>query len=107
MDWKYIPNVDNSSSSADDNPKQQPVGQISVNLPTDDWLWKKMERLNLTLVKDPEPQKPVAYRRTSSSRLGSRRTSATVWSVHSSHGVHGGGQTDSITKGYKNQPVPR
>ena len=34
----------------------------------------------------------------------------TLWPVHSSHGVHSGGQrgqTDGFTEGYKNPPVPR
>ena len=34
----------------------------------------------------------------------------THWSVHSTHGVHSGGQrgqTDGFTEGYKNPPVPR
>ena len=30
---------------------QQPVGKISVNMPTDDWLCKKLDKLNLTVVK--------------------------------------------------------
>ena len=36
--------------------------------------------------------------------------SSTLWSVHSTHGVHSGGQrgqTHGFTKGYKNPPVPR
>ena len=36
--------------------------------------------------------------------------SPTLWSVHSTHGVHSGGQyghTDGFTKGKKNPPVPR
>ena len=36
--------------------------------------------------------------------------SPTHWSVHSTHGVHSGGQrgqTDGFTEGYKNPPVPR
>ena len=36
--------------------------------------------------------------------------SSPIWSVQSTHGVHGngeGGQTDCITKGYKGPPVPR
>ena len=36
--------------------------------------------------------------------------SPTLWSVHSTHGVHSGsqgGQTDGFTVGYKNPPVPR
>ena len=34
----------------------------------------------------------------------------TLWPLHSSHGVHSGGQrgqTDGLTEGYKNPPVPR
>ena len=37
-------------------------------------------------------------------------SSTTIWSVHSTHGIHGsgkGGQTDVFTQGYKNPPVPR
>ena len=36
--------------------------------------------------------------------------SPTLWSVHSTYGVHTGGQrgqTDGLTEGYKNPPVPR
>ena len=36
--------------------------------------------------------------------------SSTLWPVHSTHGVHSGGQrgqTDGFTEGYKNPPVPR
>ena len=36
--------------------------------------------------------------------------SPTVWSVHSTYGVHSGGQrgqTDGLIEGYKNPPVPR
>ena len=54
MGWTHIPEVDSALSSSEDNPfaapKQQPAGKTSVNLPTDDWLCRKMDRLNLTLV---------------------------------------------------------
>ena len=54
MGWTHILEVDSALSSADDNPfaapKQPPAGKTSVNLPTDDWLCRKMDRLNLTLV---------------------------------------------------------
>ena len=33
--------------------------------------------------------------------------STTLWSVHSTYGVHSGGQTDGFTEGCKNPPVPR
>ena len=54
MGWTHIPEVDFALSSSEDNPfaapKQQPAGKTSVNLLTDDWLCRKMDRLNLTLV---------------------------------------------------------
>ena len=54
MGWNHIPDIDNASSATDDNPfaasKQQPSGRISVKLPTDEWLCKKMDKLNVILV---------------------------------------------------------
>ena len=54
MGWSHIPDIDSTSSNAEDNPfsapKQQPAGKISVNLPTDDWLCRKMDKLSVTLV---------------------------------------------------------
>ena len=42
MSWTHIPDIDANMSSADYNPfganKQQPLGKVSVNLPTDDGL---------------------------------------------------------------------
>ena len=53
MGWTHIPDVHTQTSSAKDNPfaapKQQPVGKVSVNLPTDDCLCRKMYGLNRTL----------------------------------------------------------
>ena len=53
MGWSHIPDIDSAMASSEDNPfaaqKQQPAGKISVQLPTDDWLCRKMDRLNLTL----------------------------------------------------------
>ena len=47
--WSHIPDLDFVLSSSEDNscaaPKQQPTGKISVNLLTDDWLCRKMDRL--------------------------------------------------------------
>ena len=51
--WTHIPDMDTHTSGAEDNqfaaPKEQPVGEVSVNLPTDNWLCRKMHGLNLTL----------------------------------------------------------
>ena len=53
MGWHQLPEFESSASSQDDNPfanpKRQSTGKISVNLPSDDWLCRKLERLNLTL----------------------------------------------------------
>ena len=51
MDWHKVPEFE-SVSSSDDNPfagsHVQPTGKVSVKLPVDDWLCKKMEKLNFT-----------------------------------------------------------
>ena len=57
MGWTHIPDIDTHThthtSSAEDNPfaapKEQPAEKVSVMLPTDDWLYRKMDGLNLTL----------------------------------------------------------
>ena len=52
MGWHKIPEF-NSVSSSDDNPfagsQVQLTGKVSVKLPVDDWLCRKMEKLNLTI----------------------------------------------------------
>ena len=52
MGWHDIPEFDRVSSS-DDNPfagsRVQPTGKVSVKLPVDEWLCRKMEKLNLTI----------------------------------------------------------
>ena len=51
MGWHKVPEFE-SVSSSDDNPfassRVQPTGKVSVKLPVDDWLCKKIEKLNLT-----------------------------------------------------------
>ena len=50
--WHKIPEFD-SVSFLDDNPfagsRVQPSGKVSVKLPVDDWLYRKKEKLNLTI----------------------------------------------------------
>ena len=52
MGWHNIPEFETMSSS-DDNPfagaRVQPTGKVSVKLPVDDWLCRKMGKLNLTI----------------------------------------------------------
>ena len=52
MGWHKVPKFE-SVSSSDDNPfagsRVQPTGKVSVKLPVDDWLCKKMDKLNLTI----------------------------------------------------------
>ena len=54
MRWTHIPDIDSGATSSNDNPfagpKLQTPGKVSVNLPTDEWLCRKMSKLNLTLV---------------------------------------------------------
>ena len=50
MGWHQIPDFDSSSSSLDDNPfagsRAQATGKVSIKLPADDWLCRKLEKLN-------------------------------------------------------------
>ena len=54
MGWTHIPDMDTATATTDDNPfagpKTQPTGNVSVSMPTDEWLYRKMGKLNPTLV---------------------------------------------------------
>ena len=51
MNWHHIPDCDNSAASMDDNPfagsRVKTTGK--VKLPVDEWLCKKLEKLNVTI----------------------------------------------------------
>ena len=51
--WNQVPEFDSSSSAQDDNPfartKSQQLGKVSVKVPVDDWLYRKFEKLNITV----------------------------------------------------------
>ena len=53
MGWTNIPDVDSSNTASDDNPfsgSKVPVpGKVSVTMPTEEWLCKKLSKLNVTL----------------------------------------------------------
>ena len=53
MGWTHIPDMESAAGSSDDNPfagpKMQTQGKVSVQLPTDEWLCRKISKLNLTL----------------------------------------------------------
>ena len=52
MGWHKIPEFDRVSSSDDNSfagSRVQPTGKVSVKLPVDQWLSRKMEKLNLTI----------------------------------------------------------
>ena len=54
MGWTHIPDMDSAAATSDDNPfagpKAQLMGKVSVKMPTDEWLCRKMGKLNITLV---------------------------------------------------------
>ena len=54
MGWSNIPEMDSTASNSDDNPFAGPKtvtpGKVSVKMPTEDWLCRKLAKLNLTLV---------------------------------------------------------
>ena len=53
MGWHQIPHFDSSSSSLDDNPfasvRAQLTGKVSIKLPADEWLCRKLEKSNLAM----------------------------------------------------------
>ena len=53
MGWHQIPDYDTSAASMDDNPfagsRVKTTGKVSVKLPVDEWLCKKLEKLNITI----------------------------------------------------------
>ena len=53
MGWTHIPKVDSSATTAEDNPFAGPKtvtpGKVSVKMPTEEWLCKKLSKLNLSL----------------------------------------------------------
>ena len=53
MGWTNIPDVDSSNTASDDNPFSGPKvpvpGKVSVTIPTEEWLCKKLSKLNVTL----------------------------------------------------------
>ena len=54
MNWDHIPDINSGATTSEDNPfagsKLHTPGKVSVNLPTDEWLCRKMLKLNITLV---------------------------------------------------------
>ena len=54
MGWSHIPDLEYTPATRADNPwighRAQPVGKVSVLLPLEDWLCKKLENLNLVLI---------------------------------------------------------
>ena len=54
MGWTHIPDMDSAAATSDDNPfagpKTQATGKVSVKMPTDEWLCRKMGKLKFTLM---------------------------------------------------------
>ena len=54
MGWSHVPDIDSATNTSEDNPfagpKTEVPGKVSVQMPTEDWLCKKLEKLNTTLV---------------------------------------------------------
>ena len=64
MNWDLIPDIDSGATTSEDNPfagpKVHTPGNVSVNLPTDEWLCRKMSKLNITLVQGYPTRTPEA-----------------------------------------------
>ena len=54
MGWSHIPDIDTTATTSEDNPFAGPKtvapGKVSVKMPTEEWLCRKLGKLNLTLV---------------------------------------------------------
>ena len=54
MGWSHIQDMDTFNNTAEENPfagpKTQVPGKVSVQMPVDDWLCRKLSKLNITLV---------------------------------------------------------
>ena len=54
MGWSNIPDLDSATTGSDGNPfsglKASVPGKVSLQMPMEDWLCKKLNRLNITLV---------------------------------------------------------
>ena len=54
MGWSYLPDIDSTANTSEDNPFAGPKtvapGKVSVKMPTEEWLCRKLGKLNLTLV---------------------------------------------------------
>ena len=62
--WHHIPDTDSGATTSEDNPfagpKLHTPGKTSVNLPTDEWLCRKMCKLNITLAQGYPTRTSVA-----------------------------------------------
>ena len=56
MGWSHIPDIDSATNTSEDNPFVRPKisvpGKVSVQMPTEDWLCKKLEKLRATHYSD-------------------------------------------------------
>ena len=53
MGWSHIPDMDSSSNQSDNpfaGPNTPVPGKVSVQMPTEKWLCRKLSKLNITLV---------------------------------------------------------
>ena len=54
MSWSHIPDMNSTTNTSEDNPFASPKtavpGKVSVQMPTEDWLCRKLAKLNITLV---------------------------------------------------------
>ena len=52
MDWSHIEDIHSAALTSNDNPfaipKVQAPRKVSIWMPADDWLYKKLSKLNLT-----------------------------------------------------------
>ena len=54
MGWSHVPDIDSATNTSEDNPFAEPKtpvpGKVSVQMPTEDWPCKMLQKLTPTLV---------------------------------------------------------
>ena len=83
MRWTNIPDVDSSNTASDDNPFSGP--KVSVTMPTEDWLCKKLSKLNVTLTEGYPTRSSESGGLMKDQLLRPARSQSKWYGLHSDH----------------------
>ena len=87
MGWSNIPDVNSSNTASDDNPFSGPKapvpGKVSVTMPTEDLLCKKLSKLNVTLTEGYPTRSTEAGRLMKDQFLRPAKSQSRWYALHS------------------------